>query len=362
MKKALPFCALLLTVCLLSGCAPSQVPVSVATEAPTAAATEEPTAEPAAEPTAAPDPGPTAEYDAKTRKLTVTGTGDYNLLSLPDGTEAAVTLNVEDDDFYLSVRISDLPLQDETLSSFLPAFLSRTELSFCFLRTYLSETCGDLLPAELAVLPLALDTGNYNFGYRVKDGRLELTDTGKSGFIHREWLYLLAMMSDSSVGWEQYGYAWYVGTCLDPYSESPGTFKATSLSPVVNEWPYKNIMQSASINTEAPTASDVRAYYDAVSRFCFDLGLTGWGSTCESRPVTAETFYARTDTDAKMQDKTISAFMAASLIGWLDDQYGSSAISAFCFGRKTFDEAFGTDFDTEFAAWKAWIIETYPMN
>ena len=364
MKKLLPLCAILLAACLLFSCHPKQAPAAAASPAPTAEPTAalaaEPTAAPTAEPTAAPVPGPTVEYDAKYRKLTVTGTGDYDLLQLPDGADEAVTLNVNDDDFTLSQWIPHLPLKDEPFSVFLPGFLSRTEQSFRFLRAYLSENCGDLCPAERAALPVSLKTSNNDFGYRVRDGRLELTDTGVCDYYHREWLYLLAMMDSRNIGWEQYGCAWYVGTCLDPYSESPRMFLASS--PVFGEWPYKDILQCANVNTETPTAADVRAFYDAVSRFCFDLGLTGWGSACESRPVTVETFYARADAEAKLQDETLSAFMAASLIGWLDRQYGPQSIAAFCFGQKTFDEAFGMDFDAAYAAWKAWIIKTYPID
>lgn len=360
MKRLLPLFAILLAACLLFGCHPKQTPAAAASAAPTAKPTAEPTVEPTAAPTEAPVPGPIVEYDAKYRKLTVTGTGDYDLLQLPEGADEAVTLSVNDDDFTLSQWIPHLPLGDEPFSVFLPGFLSRTEQSFRFLRAYLSENCDGLYPAERAALPVSLKTSNYDFGYRVRDGRLELTDTDSCDYYHREWLYLLAMMDSRSIGWEQYGYAWYVGTCLDPYSESPRMFLASS--PVFGEWPYKDILQCANVNTETPTAANVRAFCDAVSRFCFELDLTGWGSACESCPVTVETFYARADAEAKLQDETLSAFMAASLIGWLDKQYGPQTIAAFCFGQKTFEEAFGTDFDAAFAAWKAWIIETYPID
>ena len=40
----------------------------------------------------------------------------------------------------------------------------------------------------------------------------------------------------------------------------------------------------------------------------------------------------------------MSVLMAASFVAWLDDMYGFEALSEYCFGQRTFDEAFGTDF------------------
>jgi hypothetical protein len=61
------------------------------------------------------------------------------------------------------------------------------------------------------------------------------------------------------------------------------------------------------------------------------------------------------------EDASMSVWMAASFVAWLDDMYGFEAVSAYCFGQKTFDEAFQTDFTTAFDAWRAWLIKTYPV-
>ena len=63
-----------------------------------------------------------------------------------------------------------------------------------------------------------------------------------------------------------------------------------------------------------------------------------------------------------LQDIRMSVLSASSFVAWLDRQYGFEPLTAFCFGQKTFDEAFGTDFDTAFSAWNEWIMETYPMD
>ena len=352
MKKQLSLLALLLAVGLLWGCVPSSVPSDVI-ETMSAAPTDAPTPVPTDEPVQ----NCAAAYDAKKKHLSVTGTGDYDRLQLPDGADDAVTLAIWDDDFQLSTMVYGLPSDGAPLSEFLPAFLARTENSFLFLRSYLQEN-SDVFPADRAALPVVLKTSNLDYGYRILDDCIELTDT--TDYFHREHLYLLALIGRRTVGWEQYGYAWYVGTCLDPYSEAPRSLNAAFQKSYVMEEPYAPILINKGIDVSDFTPQGVRAYYDAVARACFDVGLTGWGSTCESRPVTEEALYARTDAHGRQQDAQIGAFMAASLIGWLDDQYGFAAISAFCFRQKTFDEAFGTDFDTAFDAWKTWIVQTYP--
>ena len=58
----------------------------------------------------------------------------------------------------------------------------------------------------------------------------------------------------------------------------------------------------------------------------------------------------------------MSVFMAVSFVSWLNDAYSFENVSAFAFGQKSFEEAFGMDFATAFAAWKAWIVETYPLD
>ena len=91
--------------------------------------------------------------------------------------------------------------------------------------------------------------------------------------------------------------------------------------------------------------------------------MTHWGSYFESMPVTSATGYSRVGSKrTNTGDKDLSAFMAASFVAWLDEQYGPGPLASFVFGQSTFQEAFGTDYDSAFAAWKAWIIETYPME
>ena len=54
--------------------------------------------------------------------------------------------------------------------------------------------------------------------------------------------------------------------------------------------------------------------------------------------------------------------MAASFLAWLDEAYGFEQLSLFCFGQKTFDEAFGMNFNIAYKNWRTWIIENYPAE
>lgn len=104
------------------------------------------------------------------------------------------------------------------------------------------------------------------------------------------------------------------------------------------------------------TAAEI--VHDACARVCFEKGLTHWGSYCESAPVTSEAVFTRNEAK-EPGDSELSAFTAASFLAWLDDAYGFEQVSLFCFGQKSFEEAFGTDYQSAFDAWHAWIEQTY---
>ena len=168
-------------------------------------------------------------------------------------------------------------------------------------------------------------------------------------------MYLLALINSNAIGWEQIGYAWYVGTCIDPYTEMLDTIL------IVPELPYYSQCIAGGIDPAQMSASDFRIVYDSCARVCFEKGLTHWGSYCESAPVTSESVFTRNKAK-EPGDTKLSAFMAASFLAWLDDAYGFEQVSLFCFGQKSFEEAFGTDFQSAFDAWHAWIEQTYPAE
>lgn len=297
---------------------------------------------------------PAVLYDAETGVLVVTGTGDYDQASIPDEAENARTLDVQDDEFHLSVQISLLDTDGAPLAAYLPAYMDRTERSLSFIKSYLQEHVPSVYPAKSAgkMVELSIRKGN-TYSYRHETDRIFVNL--KDYYWHREEVYLLALMDLKHIGWEQLGYAWYVGLMLDPYSEE-ATFDYDPQTQA--ELPgYLRICADAGMRFENRTCADFRIQCDAASRYCIEKGLTGWGSGYESMPL-ATTRLCKSPTQ---EDKTMSVFMAVSFVSWLSDRYGFEPVSEFCFGQKTFEEAFGTDFGSAFDAWKAWIVETYPM-
>lgn len=292
-------------------------------------------------------------YDARTQTLSVQGVQDYTALSLPAEAKEARVMQVQDDAFTLSAYLPLLRKAEWDEQSELPKMLERTSKSLDFLRQYLSENASDACPDALMKLPVSFKIDSPEFGYQVDDEQITLryNDIGT----HREFLYLLALQNSDAVGWEQIGYAWYVGTCINPYTEMVNTIV------IVPELPYYPQCIAGGIDPANMSASDFRVVYDASARVCFRKGLTHWGSYCESTPVTREYVFTRKNA-IEPGDKELSAFMAASFLAWLDEAHGFEQVSLFCFGKKSFEEAFGTDFQSAFDAWKDWIEQTYPAE
>lgn len=295
---------------------------------------------------------PSVTYDAKTQTVYVKGIKDYAELSLPDEVNDARVLDVQDDGFQFSAYLVMMRKWGFDIQTQLPGLIDRTEKSIRFVQQYLRENAGAAYPSTLAELPVVVRIDN-SFEYQTDEELITIkyNETGA----HREFLYLLALMDCDKIGWEHFGYAWYVGTCLNPYTEVIDEW------PIVPELPYYSQCIASGIDPANMTAADFRTVYDACARVCFEKGLTHWGSYCESLPVTEESDFSRF-TGKEPGDTLLTAFMAASFLAWLDDAYGFETISQFCFGQKTFEEAFGMDFHVAYNQWRMWIIETYPAE
>ncbi|MBQ6262269.1 MAG: hypothetical protein IJK58_01995 [Clostridia bacterium] len=295
---------------------------------------------------------PSIEYDPKTATVRVTGADDYAALSFPDEIKDARVVEVMDDDFTLSAYLVKLRVRGFDEQTELSGLIDRTAKSLRFIRQYLRENAGAAYPSDLAALPVDVKIDS-TYEYRTDKDRitLRLDEVGA----HREFLYLLALMDCDAVGWEHLGYAWYVGTCINPYTEVINEW------PIVPELPYYTQCLAGGVDPDNMTAADFRTVYDACARVCFDKGLTGWGSYCESRPVTDEPDFSRT-INKEPGDTLLAAFPAASFLAWLDEAHGFEQLSMFCFGQKSFEEAFGTSFNVAYKTWRMWIMDNYPAE
>lgn len=295
---------------------------------------------------------PSVTFDAGTQTVYVNNTEDYAALSFPEEIKKARVLEVRDDEFTLSAYLVMLRDQGMDEQAELPGMLDRTAKSLSFLRGYLRDNAGAAYPSALAELPVVIKIDRL-YGYQTDEEQITLKYDEAGA--HREFLYLLALMDCDAVGWEHLGYAWYAGTCIDPYTEVLFEW------PIVPKLPYYTQCIAAGIDPGHVTAADFRTVYDACARVCFEKGLTHWGSLCESTPVTSEPDFTRIK-DKEAGDTLLTAFTAASFLAWLDEAHGFEQLSLFCFGKKTFEEAFGTDFKTAYDAWSEWIIQTYPAS
>ena len=302
---------------------------------------------------------PQAHYNMDTRVLVVTGTDRYDELVFPPAAQKAITVDVQDDEFHLSAYIPLLRNEGEPIRTYLPAYIDRIEKSLDTIREHLREHAPKAYPAEQAGKMVEISIRDNNlYTYRNDTDRIFL-NIGDF-YWHLDELYMLALMDTDSVGWAQLGYAWYVGTCLNPYSEVTGIMGANEITP---ELPYYDLCVRAGIRLENVSCGDFRILYDSISRVCLDRGECrwGWGTAYESMPLSQTRLCsgsARTETE----NSSMSVFMAVSFVSWLNDAYSFENVSAFAFGQKNFEEAFGMDFATAFAAWKAWIVETYPLD
>ena len=330
---------------------PTQEPTPEAAEQePTPEVEPEPTPEPTPEPVEAEEPA--LSYDAREQTFYVTGTQDYQSLSFPEEIKKARVLEIEGEDFTMSVYLTILREEGMDLQAELPGLIDRTAEGLRFVREYLRKNAGAAYPVALAELPVVVKL-DRQYGHQTDEEQITIKYNERG--THREFEYLLALMNSDAVGWEHLGYAWYVGICFNPYTE------VIDMWPIVPALPYYSQCIAGGVDPEHVSPADYRTAYDACARVCFEKGLNHWGSLCESCPVTKEPDFSRFQ-NMEPGDSLLTAFTAASFLGWLDEAHGFEQVSLFCFGQKSFEEAFGTDFETAYEAWKAWIIDTYPAS
>ncbi len=289
-------------------------------------------------------------YDELSRTLVVSGTADYADLKFTDDMMRAVNLEVQDDNFHLAVYLPLLKTDRGHIKEFLPNYLDKTDRSLGWLQNYLMENAPSCYSAEEAAKFVDLtirSTNGSDYSYANEEDRITI-ELG-SFYWHREELYLFALMDQAAIEWPQLGYAWYLGSVLNPYSDmtdSIGSLRYT---------PYYDAYIKAGGQPQPSSQEDLRKLFDAVSLQCLTKGM-GWGSAYESWPLYQTAFFTGTKNDSN--GNGMSVMMATSFVAWLSEQYGFENVSAFCFGQTSFDEAFGTGFDEAYESWSSWILST----
>lgn len=294
----------------------------------------------------------TLTVDSEANKFVIVGRKDYQSLKLPDNVADFLTVEVYDDDFPLYITVSTLQAGGYDVQNDLTAVIDRTEKSINLIKQYITENTNPQFVNRYLKKTITIRIDGRRFD--ISDYKKEIVLNLNSFVSYREFQYLIALMHSKPIGWEQVGYAWYVGTCINPYNEF-------TLSPfIVPGLPYYEACIKAGVTPENMAPSDFRTYFDSLALVCFEKGLSGWGSSGESSNVSNEWGFSRIiPKGTESEDEKFSSFTAASFIGWLAEKYGFNNVTMFCFGEKTFEEAFSSDFETEYNAWKEYIIKKF---
>ena len=287
-------------------------------------------------------------YDEGSRTLVVYATGGGKNLKLPGEVSMAQTLDAQYDSFHMTVCLPLLRTGEAPMEEYLPAYLERTERSLDFLRGYLRENCADSYPADRADKYVELNIrpeGKYTWNETGDRIVLNIGDY----YWHREELYILSLLGTRYVQWKQLGYAWYLGSCLDPYGE---VLSSTSPEALKGQSYYEVYLRMG--GTEEMTPENYRILTDAVAWRCLSDRMY-WGTAYESTPLRYTALY-RGPTVSTDPGNEMSVSMATSFIAYLSDEYGFDRVSTFCFGKTGFEEVFGTDFQSAYDAWSARIL------
>lgn len=290
-------------------------------------------------------------YDQGSRTMVIYGNSSGAETVLPPEIDDAEYLDAQFDSFHLSAYLPHLRSGDLSLQSDLPQYLERTEKSLQFIRSYLAENCAEQYPSQRAAKYVDLTIHEIE-DYRWLERRDRISLELGSYYWHREEVYILSLLGSRNVQWKQLGYAWYLGSCIDPYSE---VLVRTDFESLQGQ-PYAEIYARAG-GTEELTPENYRLLNDVISCVCLTKGMY-WGSAYESNPLRWTALYKAPQNSADPGDM-MSVCMATSFIGWLSDRYGFDRVSSFCFDQASFEEAFATDYSSAYEEWSNWILQTY---
>ena len=305
---------------------------------------------------------PTVIYDAETRALVITGTDRYDEIVIPDEAENAISLDVQDDEFHLTMDLTVRYDTDEPLKTFVPGFLDRTEKSLQFLRAWFRENAAEYYDpsASEKMVEFSITESNSFVSQNNRD-RIKINTSRL--YWNRDTALVYAMMNCRYCEWEQMGYLQNLAYSVNPYNE--WLLVMDDSTEEFGSIPYYQAAVKAGLDPEHMTPEGYAILTDTIALYSIkeDWIHTANGSTFEYLPVSRTVFFTISpETVTNPVNGELTPFMAGSFIRRLTDVYGLDAVNAFVFGGKTFDEAFGVDYETARDAWIAWLYEIYPMD
>ena len=304
---------------------------------------------------------PTVTYDPETKALVIIGTGRYDEAVIPEEAEDAISLDVQDDEFHLTMDPTVRNNKDETLKDFIPGFLDRTEKSLQFLRGWFRENAGEYYdPARVEKMIDFYITEDSRYLCQNNRDRIKIYTSRL--YWNRDTALVYAMM-DCSFAWPQIGYMQNLAYATDPYNE--WLLVMDDSAEEFASIPYYQAAVKAGLDPEHVTPEGYAIMTDTIALYAVkeDWIHSADGRSMEYLPVSKTAFFTVSpETFADKANHEMTGFMAGSFIHRLTDVYGLDAVNAFVFGAKTFDEAFGVDYETARDAWIAWLYETYPID
>ncbi len=291
-------------------------------------------------------------YDEATKTMVIYGKDDTDI-KVPKTVNDAKELDAQFDTFHVKVNLPILRNGDTPLEKYLPEYLGRTNESLKFIRNYMKENSDNEGLKERADKYVDLSVMAYKgYEWSEKEDRIEL-EIG-AFYWHREEMYILSLLGSKNVQWKQLGYAWYLGSCIDPHSE---VLTIINLSDEMEELPYYDAYVRGG-GTEEATPENYKILTDAVSYMCLTENGPD-GTPYEVQPLRNTALYSAPAKAPADPGDDMSVAMATSFIAYLSEQYGFDTVSKFCFGTDSFEKCFGTDYQTAYDDWSSWIIETY---
>jgi len=251
---------------------------------------------------------------------------------------------------YFDLDTSLFESEDESLNDMIEAFLGRLTNGQLYIQAYLAANAAGMYDETLldrSVHYTVRDDGVY--AYTTNHDYITVR-VGKS-YWHCAEEYLYALMRPSSLHWQHYGYAYYLGSMINPYDEIRAIMGETG---VQTTEAYGDNYAAHGGNMTEISNDDYRMLADTIAYQCLTDGMH-WGTQYESYPVgELSTFGGLMDTGDDM-----SVMMAASFTAWLAEHYGFDKLSGYCFGKTDFEQAFGRSFDKVYGKWQDWILSTY---
>lgn len=272
--------------------------------------------------------------DPETGAMTLTG--NFNWSTSPYFNSMVGSILTFELDYNVFGYTSDLKTKIET-------FLGQLADGQVYIRAYLKQNaagCYDQETAERRVhyYIVSGDTYGYNLGNNAPE--IHVGDE----YWHCAQYYVFLLLHPSSLHWQHYGYAQYLGGVLNPYDIQLANLNEDGLD---GEKPYMQAYLNQGGNKTGLTSEDYRLLVDAAAWYGLHNG-GNWGTAYECAPI--RSLYGFNGTSEQGDD--MSVMMASSFCAYLADNYGFDQLTSYCAGQLDFKKAFGVSFDRAYERWQ----------